>query len=397
MFCVQCGEEIAAAGRFCPACGEPTTREAGARGVAAGGATRTRPSGNARLSPATRARASGLAGLSPLAFLVALVCFVLPFVEVSCLGLKKDLSGLDLVVGVTVEGQRAPGDPLVQFALLTAFIGIIAGLAARTENDWASRIGAVSGAVLGLAGGVALLLFVPLLRHRARLELGTQGGLPIEIRFLPAFWVTVLLLAGAGVALASSVRLTRRTGYVVLAAVLVLAVSGGFCALWGGARPVPAPAKPAPRAARPKVVPGRPAAAPTPAVPAPAPGNPAVNAATPYGSAQQRVIARLDEAARVQQRIYGATRSYSCEIACIQQPERCFGLAGGADLTMGDSGYSLLMFPLRDGGACSGYALQATAGADGPHFCVDARGTVCESEEQPAAEGECACLRSVGN
>jgi hypothetical protein len=209
--------------------------------------------------PETRGRASGVAGFSPLAFLAAVFCFLLPFVEVSCQGIRKSLTGAELALGGTFEGQQLPAEPLIAFAAVVAFLGVVAGLAVRTENATASQVGAVLGAVLGFAGGLALLAFAPLFKHKVQAE---SGGQLVEIRLLAGFWLTLLLLMGSAIALGTSVRFSKRTGQVLAAALLALT---GACSIWGWQR-IGRPAESAaPRAVRPKVAPKRataPAAAP---------------------------------------------------------------------------------------------------------------------------------------
>ncbi len=136
-----------------------------------------------------------LARATPAVYLLALICFLLPFIEVSCNGQKVvSLTGVQLVVGTTVgggSGTRAehiqPSTPAV-----LAFVLGLFGLIFAMIGKWRRLV--VSGAA-GLLAGICLLF----------LQNEVPSGAPpealglLKLSYDPAYYVSVLLFfAGAG-------------------------------------------------------------------------------------------------------------------------------------------------------------------------------------------------------
>lgn len=85
-------------------------------------------------------------------FILALICFLLPFTTVSCGGEKiARLSGLNVAFGSRIEGQRYGGSVLAIFILLL----IICGIALYFWND-AKEIFAT--ALVGILGTFFMLI-----------------------------------------------------------------------------------------------------------------------------------------------------------------------------------------------------------------------------------------------
>jgi len=125
---------------------------------------------------------------SPATFALALFCFLLPFVTISCPGGQVTLSGFDLVEGTEIEGKKVDGEPLAGLAFLAALIGLGASFLKSREGF----IGA------GLAGGVgaALLLVVQSkIKNDALEETGGLATLNWEI----GYWLALLALVGGSV------------------------------------------------------------------------------------------------------------------------------------------------------------------------------------------------------
>lgn len=83
--------------------------------------------------------------LSPALFGIIIICFLLPFVGVSCGGTEVlQLNGLDLVKGFTQDGQGIDPNPLAIISLLAAIAGLAVGF---MEKKSANLIAAIMGAV----------------------------------------------------------------------------------------------------------------------------------------------------------------------------------------------------------------------------------------------------------
>lgn len=136
--------------------------------------------------------------LPPPTFLLALLCFFLPFVTFSCSGQKvATFSGIQLATGTTLqrpqafgpsESQRIDPEPLAVLALLAA----LAGLGASFVKG---KKGAVGSTVLA-GWGVILLLA---LKSRLDNEALSQAGGAIQVNYEAGFYlVMAFLLAAAG-------------------------------------------------------------------------------------------------------------------------------------------------------------------------------------------------------
>ena len=134
--------------------------------------------------------------VSPVIFILSTLCFLLPFVTVSCNGQKvASLTGVELATGTTVEqpqvfGQaqkkRVGAEPLATLAALCAIAGI--GL-----SFLGSRL-AIAPAVSGAAGALFLLLLQSKLNSDMSKEVQGAFRLDWEVGFV---LVLLFFIAGA--------------------------------------------------------------------------------------------------------------------------------------------------------------------------------------------------------
>jgi hypothetical protein len=133
---------------------------------------------------------------SPVIFILATLCFLLPFVTVSCNGQKvASLTGVELATGTTVEQpqvfgpaqkKRVGAEPLATLAALCAIAGI--GL-----SFLGSRL-AIAPAVSGAAGALFLLLLQSKLNSDMSKEVQGAFRLEWEVGFV---LVLLFFIAGA--------------------------------------------------------------------------------------------------------------------------------------------------------------------------------------------------------
>jgi hypothetical protein len=136
--------------------------------------------------------------LPPAAYLLALICFLLPFVEVSCNGQKMvSLTGIQLLAGPQIGGgvgmfaqpkQQVKPETSVVIAFVAGIAGLVLSLLRQRRTD-------IVGAVCGIIGGGSLLA----------LQQSILSGAPpqalglIQIQYQPAYYLSVLLFfVGAG-------------------------------------------------------------------------------------------------------------------------------------------------------------------------------------------------------
>jgi hypothetical protein len=123
---------------------------------------------------------------------LALICFFLPFVTVSCQGQKLlTLTGVQLVTGTTVQvpqmfgpskEEKIPGDGLARLACLSGLVGLLAAIVAKNKGK------TVAAALAGLG---AILLLV--MKSRVENEVLRAGSGLFQVEFGGGYWATVSL------------------------------------------------------------------------------------------------------------------------------------------------------------------------------------------------------------
>lgn len=140
--------------------------------------------------------------LSPALFVLIIICFFMPFVNLSCSGQTiMSLTGFQLITGADIKDQNMFGDingtqtkqekvesqPLALFALLAAIAGL--GLSFIRKKSLA-----IVNVVISALGAVFLLLLKFNLDGDA--ELGGQNVITLD--YQAGYWLAFLLfLAGA--------------------------------------------------------------------------------------------------------------------------------------------------------------------------------------------------------
>jgi hypothetical protein len=123
---------------------------------------------------------------------LCLLCFLLPFVSVSCNGRElRSFTGLQMATGTTVQEQPMFGpprernidpEPLAIVALGCAIAGAVAAMLTR---DVRPAVPAVAH------GGVALSLLA--LQSKVAGEVGTLGRGMLAVEFEAGYWMAVLV------------------------------------------------------------------------------------------------------------------------------------------------------------------------------------------------------------
>lgn len=132
--------------------------------------------------------------ISPAVFGIIIVCFFLPFMDVSCSGQKfMTFSGIQMVTGTTIQkpggfGQKSKiekidGEP---FAVAT-FVCVLAGLLVSFIKK---RKSAILPAIASGAGVVTLLM----LKNKIDGDILKDGGGMIQVSYVFGFWAILLLL-----------------------------------------------------------------------------------------------------------------------------------------------------------------------------------------------------------
>jgi hypothetical protein len=122
--------------------------------------------------------------ISPALFGIALLLFLLPWVEVSCQGHKfATINGIQLVTGTTIEGQKAKGEALAVIALLSTIAGLILCF---SRNKTKSLL------LIGASGlGTIMLL---LLKLKLDGDISRQGQGMVQLSYGAGYYLTLLSL-----------------------------------------------------------------------------------------------------------------------------------------------------------------------------------------------------------
>lgn len=130
---------------------------------------------------------NGAKKFSPAIFGIVIICFFLPFINISCSGQKiATLSGIQLVSGTTMEGRKINPEPWA----VVAFISSIAGLGLSFMK---SRKSSILAAVSGAIGVISLLL----LKAKIDNDMLKKGKGVIQVEYDLGFWLTFLLFLSA--------------------------------------------------------------------------------------------------------------------------------------------------------------------------------------------------------
>ena len=130
--------------------------------------------------------------VSPALFGIILLCFFLPFIDITCNRLEvTSVTGFQMVTGGAVEKQKVKAEPLA----ILVFVSAIAGLGLSFLKRPTATIAATTAGAVGLI--LMLLLKFKLDGYALRAVKEGRGMIGVEYNI--AFWVSALLfLASAG-------------------------------------------------------------------------------------------------------------------------------------------------------------------------------------------------------
>jgi hypothetical protein len=123
---------------------------------------------------------------SPAVFGIILICFMLPWVNLSCQGQNAaTFSGLQLVTGTTVQqqNQEVKSEPLAVAVLVLTILG----LALSFLKDKKSPI--IPGII-----GVAAFILLLLLKSKIDTDASNHS---IQVQYAIGFWLVLILFIGA--------------------------------------------------------------------------------------------------------------------------------------------------------------------------------------------------------
>jgi hypothetical protein len=133
---------------------------------------------------------------SPAVFGIALICFILPWVNFSCQGQHlATFTGLQLVTGTTIQqqdmfgqrkNQKVDSEPLAVAVLLVTILGVALSF---LKTPKASLIPSIVGVV-------AFILLL-LLKSKIETDAANQGQGIIQVEYAIGFWLVLILFIAA--------------------------------------------------------------------------------------------------------------------------------------------------------------------------------------------------------
>ncbi len=166
---------------------------------------------------------------------LALVCFFMPWIDVSCAGAKvATLTGMQLATGTTVqqsgmfgsgaEKRRVDSEPLAAAALLVA----IGGLVLSFLQPKIATIGAIGCSGIGTASML-------LLKFKIDGDVARQTEAAMRVDYLGAFWLVLLCFVVADILLSLTLAPGRPApaGVVAGAPPPATQAGGRFCTACG--------------------------------------------------------------------------------------------------------------------------------------------------------------------
>lgn len=121
---------------------------------------------------------------SPALFGLIIICFMLPFVSISCGGTEvANLHGIDFITGASEQGQDMDPNPLAIIALASAVIGLAVGF-------WGKKTGNIIAALTGISGLITSLI----LKSGFDDAVMQDGG---QTQWFGGYYATLILFAAA--------------------------------------------------------------------------------------------------------------------------------------------------------------------------------------------------------
>lgn len=211
VYCTKCGHQVSKTAPRCPGCGALGPAAKSAQALKQGVSrlppdnSPTQPPRNYYPNPSSnrpvvRPHSNAVIGslegaarkVSLTALILALFCFVLPFVTFSCGPVAMTFSGIEMVTGTTVQLPQPYGPPESRrvdpegWAVL-AFLVAIAGLGFGFAKAKSLSVGSPASA------GLSVLSLV-YLKSKLESDALQQGGGAIQVNWQVGYYLTVIFL-----------------------------------------------------------------------------------------------------------------------------------------------------------------------------------------------------------
>lgn len=124
--------------------------------------------------------------VSPALFILVIICFLLPFVDLSCSGQSFTINGFDFVTGTSMGGEKLPSNPLAVAAVVMALIG-------AALFFWKNSMTQIVQAVLGALGFISLAA----MKITFERKIMGEADIPIQIEWRLGYYLAMLFFTGA--------------------------------------------------------------------------------------------------------------------------------------------------------------------------------------------------------
>ena len=124
--------------------------------------------------------------VSPALFILVIICFLLPFVDLSCSGQSFTLNGFDFITGTSVAGEKLPSNPLAVAAVVMALIG-------AALFFWKNNGTQIAQTVAGVLGFISLAV----MKSTFERKIMGEADIPIQIEWRLGYYLAMLFFTGA--------------------------------------------------------------------------------------------------------------------------------------------------------------------------------------------------------
>jgi len=134
--------------------------------------------------------------ISRATFILAIICFFLPWIQVSCGSTHVDLSGMDAITGKTLsDGTHISSSPAVVLAFLLALAGIAITFARGKFAN--TKIVSIGTAVVGAIGFLILYIYKAGTYYNFIREKEQGNLMGVELHFRYGLYLTMLSFVAA--------------------------------------------------------------------------------------------------------------------------------------------------------------------------------------------------------
>ena len=184
MFCKKCGSEVPDGMKFCTHCGTAIEQIC---------SLSKNEQGENPVVDLSKKNDINSVTIAKMLLLVAILCFFLPFVAVSCQGQSADMSGFDAMLGDTFNEDSELDLPVNIFLLIAFVLGVINLFTSFEKKKNKAYANAGFSAL-----GAAVMLLICRFSLWSYYDLNDNARYMLDFDFRYGWWLSLLSFIGSG-------------------------------------------------------------------------------------------------------------------------------------------------------------------------------------------------------